>query len=104
MISVPLALAYLRDRLASTLLNVVLLALGIATIVAMQLTMARIEAHAERDAAGVDLVVGAKGSPLQLVLSALYQVDIPTGNISQVEANNIAAAVVVKREIGRAHV
>ena len=99
MISVPLAIAYLRDRLASTLLNIVLLGLGIATIVAMQLTLARIESHAERDAAGVDLVVGAKGSPLQLVLSALYQVDIPTGNISQVEANNIAAAAVVKRAV-----
>ena len=98
-ISVPLAIAYLRDRLASTLLNIVLLGLGIATIVAMQLTLARIESHAERDAAGVDLVVGAKGSPLQLVLSALYQVDIPTGNISQVEANRIAVATVVKRAV-----
>ncbi|MBT3709573.1 MAG: FtsX-like permease family protein, partial [Gammaproteobacteria bacterium] len=39
-----------------------------------------------RDAADIDLVVGAKGSPLQLVLSGLYHADIPTGNIRLSEA------------------
>ena len=34
-----------------------------------------------RDAAGIDLVVGAKGSPLQLVLAGVYHVDVPPGNI-----------------------
>src|SRR5262249_40438933 len=34
-----------------------------------------------RDLAGVDLVVGAKGSPLQLIMSAMFEIDIPTGNI-----------------------
>src|SRR5690606_14358388 len=31
---------------------------------------------------GIDLVMGAQGSPLQLILSSIYQVDAPTGNIS----------------------
>jgi putative ABC transport system permease protein len=30
----------------------------------------------------VDLVLGAQGSPLQLILSSVYQVDAPTGNIN----------------------
>ena len=30
----------------------------------------------------LDVVVGAKGSPLQLILSAIHHIDIPTGNIS----------------------
>jgi putative ABC transport system permease protein len=34
-----------------------------------------------RDAAGVDLVVGAKGSPLQLVLAGVYHLDVPPGNV-----------------------
>src|SRR5690606_38359580 len=34
---------------------------------------------------------GAKGSPLQLILSTLYHVDNPTGNISLEEANKLAA-------------
>nr|WP_305069804.1 ABC transporter permease [Flavobacterium covae] len=30
----------------------------------------------------IDLVLGAQGSPLQLVLSSVYQIDTPTGNIN----------------------
>ena len=33
------------------------------------------------DGKNIDVVVGAKGSPLQLILSSVYHVDIPTGNI-----------------------
>ena len=39
-----------------------------------------------RDAEGIDLVLGAKGSPVQLVLSSVYHADIPTGNIPLAEA------------------
>ncbi|WP_375584107.1 ABC transporter permease [Cyclobacterium xiamenense] len=35
------------------------------------------------------MVVGAKGSPLQLILSAVFQVDVPTGNIKLEEANSL---------------
>ena len=35
------------------------------------------------------MVVGAKGSPLQLILSSVYHVDSPTGNISLKEARSI---------------
>ncbi len=34
----------------------------------------------------IDLVLGAKGSPLQLILSSVYQMDAPPGNISYTEA------------------
>ena len=95
----PLALAYLRERLLATLLNILLLALGIATIVALLLTLSQAEERMDRDAAGIDLVVGAKGSPLQLVLSSVFQVDIPTGNIPLAEAERIGAEPVVKRAI-----
>ena len=97
--ALPLALAYLRERLLSTLLNILLLALGIATIIALLLTMSQAEDRMERDAAGIDLVVGAKGSPLQLVLSSVFHVDIPTGNIAQKEADRIRAEPAVKRAI-----
>ena len=39
---------------------------------------------------GIDMVVGAKGSPLQLILSSVYHVDSPTGNISLEEAEKIS--------------
>jgi len=35
----------------------------------------------EKQIAGVDMVLGAKGSPLQLILSSVYNLDAPTGNI-----------------------
>ncbi|MFN7173364.1 MAG: ABC transporter permease [Thermaurantiacus tibetensis] len=78
---IGLALAYLRDRAGQTALNVLLLALAVASLVALLLVSARVEDRFARDAAGVDLVVGAKGSPLQLILSAVYHLDQPTGNV-----------------------
>ncbi len=98
-IALPLALAYLRERVMSTLLNILLLALGIATIVALLLTLTQAEERMDRDAAGIDLVVGAKGSPLQLILSSVFQLDIPTGNIPLAEADRISAEPAVKRAI-----
>lgn len=76
-----LALAYLRDRALTTALNILLLGLAVATLVILLAFSTQLGSRFERDAAGVDLVVGAKGSPLQLILSSLYQIDIPTGNI-----------------------
>ncbi|MGH1484131.1 MAG: ABC transporter permease [Geminicoccales bacterium] len=82
-----LSLAYLRARPLSTCLNLLLLALGVGMIVLLLLFSAKMEQRLARDAAGLDLVVGAKGSPLQLILSSIYHLDIPTGNIpvSEVE-------------------
>ena len=39
---------------------------------------------------GIDMVVGAKGSPLQLILSSVYHIDSPTGNISLKEAEEVS--------------
>jgi putative ABC transport system permease protein len=80
-----LSLAYIRARSLNALLNLLLLALGIGTIVLLILFSARLEERLTRDARGIDLVIGAKGSPLQLILSSIYQADFPTGNIPLAE-------------------
>ena len=80
-----LSLAYIRARSLNAALNLLLLALGIGTIVLLILFSARLEDRLTRDALGIDLVIGAKGSPLQLILSSVYQADIPTGNIPLAE-------------------
>ena len=85
-----LALAYLASRPLLTALHVVLLSLGTATIVVLLLFTAQAERRLERDAKGVDLVVGAKGSPLQLILSSVLHVDMPTGNIPFAAARSLA--------------
>lgn len=76
-----LAIAYLRDRALTTLLNVMLLAFAVATLALLLLFSTQLTDRLERDSQGIDLVVGAKGSPLQLILSSIYQIDSPTGNI-----------------------
>tara|TARA_B100001778_G_scaffold246159_1_gene206341 strand:- start:891 stop:2006 length:1116 start_codon:yes stop_codon:yes gene_type:complete len=44
----------------------------------------------------LDVVVGAKGSPLQLVLSSIHHIDIPTGNISYKNAKKIMKHPAIK--------
>ena len=78
---IALALAYLRDRPLTTALNVLLLAMSVAMLVLLLQLGTQAGARFERDVRGVDLVVGAKGSPLQLILSSLFHIDQPTGNI-----------------------
>jgi len=80
-----LSLAYLRARVFGTCLSLLLLALGVGMIVLLLLFSAKLGERLTRDAAGLDLVVGAKGSPLQLILSSIYHLDIPTGNIPVTE-------------------
>jgi putative ABC transport system permease protein len=76
-----LALAYLRDKPLTTLLNILLLGLATATLIILITVSTQLGTRIDRDAKGIDLVVGAKGSPLQLILSSIYQIDSPTGNI-----------------------
>ena len=97
--ALPLALAYLRERPLATLLNILLLSLGVGSIIALALTLSQLEERMDRDAAGIDLVIGAKGSPLQLILSTVFQIDIPTGNVSVKEAERVIAQPVVKQAI-----
>ena len=78
---IGLSLAYLRDRALNTALNILLLALGVASLVILLLFSSQLENRFDKDAQGIDMVVGAKGSPLQLILSSVYHVDIPTGNV-----------------------
>lgn len=55
--------------------------------------------HLEGNTKHFDMVIGAKGSPLQLVLSSLLHIDNPTGNIDLEEAMKIAKKPMVKYKI-----
>ena len=58
-----------------------LASLGTASIAILLIASAQLAATLSKNAAGIDLVVGAKGSPLQLVLAGVYHADVPPGNI-----------------------
>lgn len=85
-----LAFANLHASPLTSLVNVLLLGLGTASIVLLLLIGEQLASTLSRDARGIDLVIGAKGSPVQLVLSSVYHADLPTGNIAQAEADRWA--------------
>lgn len=68
-------------RPLSTFLSVLLLSFGVGIIILLFSASRQIERQLTRNISGINMVVGAKGSPLQLILSAVYHVDAPTGNI-----------------------
>jgi putative ABC transport system permease protein len=51
----------------------------------------------------IDFVLGAKGSPLQLILANVYHIDAPTGNIKVSEAQRIIKNPTIKEAIPLAY-
>lgn len=89
----------LRANKLSALLNIMLVAFGIGILTVLLLAGKQINDKLESNAKDIDLVVGAKGSPLQLVLSSIYYIDFPTGNIPLKDARQLAANPLVKRAV-----
>ncbi len=94
-----LSSSYARHRPLNTALNVLLLALGIATITVLLLLSRQVEDTLTRNSRGVDLVVGAKGSPLQIILSSVFHADFPTGNISLADVRPLQRNRLIKNMI-----
>jgi putative ABC transport system permease protein len=94
-----LSASYLRARPLQTALSLILLSLGVATIVLLLLVVGQVEERMNRDARGIDLVVGAKGSPMQLILSGIYHLDAPTGNVPLAAAQTLGKNRFVRKAI-----
>ena len=73
----------------NSILSLALLIFGIGIISLMLQLNSLIKTQMDNNLKGIDMVVGAKGSPLQLILSAVYHIDSPTGNISVEDAKKI---------------
>jgi putative ABC transport system permease protein len=91
--------SYLKARPLTTALNILLLALGVSVITILVLVTNQFEEKFSSNARGIDLVVGAKGSPMQLILCSVFHIDFPTGNIKLSEAEKIARHRLVKKAI-----
>ena len=89
----------IKARPLSSILNIFLFATGVAIISFLFLTTEKIENQLSNNVAGIDLVVGAKGSPLQLILAGIYHIDHPTGNIQYKEAQELAKNPLIKKAI-----
>ncbi|HSD13062.1 MAG TPA: FtsX-like permease family protein [Flavobacterium sp.] len=87
----------------STILSIILLMSSVAIITVLILLQKQFEEQFSSNADDIDLVLGAQGSPLQLVLSSVYQMDAPTGNIDYLEAKTWMQNPFVKSAIPLAY-
>ena len=94
-----LAYANLKEHFLSTILSVMLLGIGVGMVSFIVTVSEQLNDRFNRDIRGIDMVVGAKGSPLQLILSAVYQIDNPTGNIPLAEVNKLKRHPLIKYSI-----
>src|SRR5690349_19803633 len=76
-----IVLKNMRQRALATWLTTFSVALGVALTVAILLIRHGMQRRFEQGTLGYEMVVGAKGSPLQLVLNTVYQLDISPGNV-----------------------
>lgn len=65
----------------NALLSILLFALSIGLISLLVSLRKQADEQFDNNLAGIDLVVGAKGSPLELTLNSMYHVGYATGNI-----------------------
>ena len=94
-----LVAAFIRRRPLTWAFNVLTLSTGVAVVLALILVNQAVNDRFTRDLAGVDLVIGAKGSPLQIVLSSVFQMDVPTGNIKLSQAQGFARNMLVAKAV-----
>ncbi|RKE52930.1 ABC transporter permease [Sphingobacterium detergens] len=71
----------LSKQFGSVFLSILLTAFGISILAVLSITGETFEKQLDNNSKNIDLVIGAKGSPLQLILSSVYHIDNPTGNI-----------------------
>ena len=93
----------LKARPLSTFLSLLLFTMGVSIISLLLLLNTQMQEKLEKNISGIDMVVGAKGSPLQLILASVYQIDNPTGNINKAEADALARHRLVARAVPLAY-
>ncbi len=89
----------LKARWLNCLLSIFLTAFGVSIAILITQFGNNINDRLKKDGANIDLVVGAKGSPIQLILSSIYHIDIPTGNISWEAAQDLIKHPHIKKAI-----
>ncbi len=96
---IKMVLARYSHKPMSTLLSIILFTIGVTVISLVFKSQWYLENNYKKNLAGIDLVVGAKGSPLQLILSSVLHADVPTGNIPLEEVHQIEKNPLVKNAI-----
>lgn len=89
----------IRSKPLYTFLSVLILSLSIGLLLGVRQLETSFQYQTENNLGNIDVVVGAKGSPLQLVLSSVLHVDNPTGNIPYKEAEKLGKNPMIKTAV-----
>ncbi len=82
-----------------TFLGILILSVSIALLVGIQQLDKSFRQQLENNLGDIDMVVGAKGSPLQLVLASVLHIDNPTGNIHFEEAKALIKNPMIEKAV-----
>lgn len=99
MLFLELSIASIRSRLLTSLLCVFAVAAGVAMLCLLGVMSQSLSNGFTANARGIDMVVGKKGSALQLVLSSVYHIDVPNGNMEMADFQKLAKLHQVKNII-----
>jgi putative ABC transport system permease protein len=91
------------NKAGSTSLTLILLACSVGIISLMLLLENQLHEKFDKNIKDIDFVLGAKGSPLQLILANVYHIDAPTGNIKIHDAQRIVKNPTIKEAIPLAY-
>jgi len=91
------------QKAGATTLTLLLLSFGVGIISMMLLLENQLSEKFNKNIKDIDFVLGAKGSPLQLILANVYHIDAPTGNIKVSEAQRIIKNPTIKEAIPLAY-
>lgn len=94
-----ISLQNIKSKALFTYLSVFTLSLSIALLLGIQQLKSSFEYQMENNLGEIDLIIGAKGSPLQLVLASVLHIDNPTGNILYQETRKIQKNPMVKSAV-----
>ncbi len=100
---IKLALKNIKYQWLDTMLSVILLAFGLGTVSMLILVEKQTTEQFNKNIQDIDMVLGAKGSPLQLILANVYHVDAPTGNIKVGDARMVTENPTIERAIPLAY-
>ena len=96
---VSLAAKFLRFRVLSSCLTVLSVALGVSLMIWLQNVTSGVREAFVQHATPYNLLVGGAGSPVQMVLSSLFYLDKPVGNISYDVYDNLKHDPSVERAV-----
>lgn len=83
MLIVRLAFASLRSRVLTTLLTIASIALSVTLLVGIETVRAGVRESFAGTIRGVDLIVGARGGTLQVLLSTVFGIGSPAGSVKR---------------------